>query len=342
MPAKLIGPDQVDQAAAALRDGRLVAFPTETVYGLGADAGSASAVAGIFAAKGRPTGHPLIVHLADPMELDRYTPEVGAEAGKLAAAFWPGPLTLVVERGERVDPATVGGRDTVGLRVPDHPVALALLEAFGGGVAGPSANRFGSVSPTTAQHVLDDLGSVIDIVLDGGPAPVGVESTIVDLTGRAPVLLRPGGISTVEIESVLGRSIGDDRAGPSRAPGMMASHYAPAVPIELIGDAPDLTGAGRAGDTGRTDDAGLLAAVDRAVAMAADDGRSVGLIAPFGHDLQPSWRLPADPAGYAADLYATLRDADRHDLDRLLIVPPGPGPLLEAVLDRLSKAAAPR
>lgn len=339
---RLITADEVAEAAAALADGRLVAFPTETVYGLGADAGSAAAVAGIFEAKGRPSGHPLIVHLADPADLDRFAARVPPDARKLADAFWPGPLTIVVERGDLVAPETVGGLDTVGLRVPDHAIALELLRAFGGGVAAPSANRFGSVSPTTAQHVIDDLGPALDYVIDGGPALVGVESTIVDVTGERPTLLRPGGISAVEIEAVLGRRLADDRAGRSRAPGMMASHYAPAVTVQLIaaGD--------RAGSALDAATAAVLEAERRVVeenrrnAPPTAAGARVGLIAPFPHPHRPSWELPADAAGYAARLYATLREADRGGLDRLLIVPPSDGPLLDAVLDRLTKAAAPR
>ena len=315
--AELLGPDDIATAVAALERGDLVAFPTETVYGLGADAGSPSAVARIFAAKGRPRGHPLIVHIHDRGGLERLGRNVGEEARALADAFWPGPLTIIVGRGHGVAPETTGGRDTVGLRVPDHPVALALLRAFGRGVAAPSANRFGSVSPTTAAHVVDDLGDRVDYVVDGGPCRVGVESTIVDTTGSEPALLRPGGISPVEIEAVLGRPLLDGRAGPSRAPGMLISHYAPAVPVELV-ETGDLVGA---------------------LAGAGDD---VGVIAPYDGGGRCWWALPADAAGYGAGLYATLRDADRAGLRRLLVVAPTSGPLRDAVLDRLRKAAAPR
>ncbi|MGI9596139.1 MAG: L-threonylcarbamoyladenylate synthase [Acidimicrobiales bacterium] len=329
---ELLGADDIPRAAAALAAGQLVAFPTETVYGLGADAGSAEAVARIFEAKGRPTGHPLIVHIASAEDLGRFARCVPPHARRLAEAFWPGPLTLVVERSDRVAPETVGGRATVGLRVPDHHLTIELLLAFGGGMAGPSANRFGSVSPTTAQHVIDDLGPSIDYVIDGGPSAVGVESTIVDLTGDRPLLLRPGGISAVEIEAVIGEPLGDDRLGPARAPGMLASHYAPRAPVELISG------------HGHPDPVCDRDALDRSVAAAVESagGGRVGLIAPVASDHRPSWRLPSDAAGYAARLYATLRDADRDDLDLLLIAPPTDGPLLDAVIDRLTKAAAPR
>lgn len=322
--AELLGPEDVALAAEALAAGKLVAFPTETVYGLGADASNADAVAKIFGAKGRPSGHPLIVHMADMADLDRFGTAVSPMARKLGAAFWPGPLTVVAARSEMVAPETTGGLDTVGLRVPDHPVTLAMLRAFGGGVAGPSANRFGSVSPTTASHVMDDLGSVIDFVIDGGPSRVGVESTIVDTTGPAPALLRPGGISVVEIEGALGTAVVDGRSGETRAPGMLASHYAPDVAVELVEQA-DL---------------------EQALAEARGAGVSVGVIKPeTGPAAEPtvqSWLLPADAAGYAAQLYRTLREADRHGLDRLLVVPPQSGLLLDAVTDRLQKAAGPR
>ncbi len=314
----------IERAVAALERGRLVAFPTETVYGLGADASSATAVARIFEAKGRPVGHPLIVHLPDDDDLaglHRLGRDVGPVAVTLAEAFWPGPLTLIVGRGSEVVPEATGGRATVGLRVPDHPLTLALLRRFGRGLAGPSANRFGSVSPTTAAHVLDDLGPAVDHVLDGGPCRVGLESTIVDTTGPEPVLLRPGGISAVEIEAALGRELLDDRGGPARASGMLASHYAPAVPVELV----EADGVAEALSNGSDDGAG-----------------SVGLIAPFAHGHQPSWSLPPDAAGYGARLYATLRAADTCGLARLIVVPPDRGELRDAVVDRLVKAAAPR
>ena len=316
----------VDAAGAILAAGGLVAFPTETVYGLGADATNADAVAGIFAAKGRPVDHPLIVHIGRRSELERFGADVSPEAAKLADAFWPGPLTLIVGRGPEIAPATVGGRPTVGLRMPDHPVALDLLVAFAaigsGAVAAPSANRFGAVSPTTADHVAADLGSAVDVILDGGPCRVGVESTIVDLTGSEPVLLRPGGISVVELEAVLGRRVGDGRAGASRAPGMLDSHYAPdAEVIVLDGERPADVELGP-GD-------GLISTDARPVSAPRVDGRR-------------HWQLPSNASGYAAGLYATLRAADANGVERLYVVAPAHGELLGAVMDRLNKAAAPR
>lgn len=327
-PEELFSPDALAAAAAVsaevLAAGGLVGFPTETVYGLGADSSSADAVAGIFDAKGRPRGHPLIVHMASAADLTRFGADVPPLAEKLAAAFWPGPLTIIVGRADTVAAETAGGLDTVGLRVPDHPVALALLRAFGGGVAAPSANRFGSVSPTRAQHVISELGPLVDVVLDGGPSAVGVESTIVDVSGPTPTLLRPGGISSVELEAVCGTPVTDGRTGRSRAPGMLASHYAPDVTVELV------------------------TATEAGARLEAEDGSSsrdvgpTGLIAPFASDHDPSWRLSPEAGAYASRLYETLRAADRAGLGHLLVVPPETGPLLDAVLDRLSKAAAPR
>ncbi len=319
----------VEAAVAVLARGGLVAFPTETVYGLGADASSSTAVGRVFAAKGRPAGHPLIVHLAGvehvPAWADLDEP-TAARVQRLAKAFWPGPLTMILPRTDRVAPEAVGGRATVGLRVPDHPVALALLAAFGGGVAGPSANRFGKVSPTTAAHVLDDLGDRVDLVLDGGPTRVGVESTIIELVGPKPTLLRPGGVDLGSLARALGEPVLDGRTGESRASGMLRSHYAPDAAVELV-------------------DREALAARLGALDTAAATGSSpplVGVIAPFPVEIEPSWTLPADASGYAGGLYAALRAADAAGVERLLVVPPADGALLDAVLDRLAKAAATR
>lgn len=324
--AELLGPDEVGRAAEILAEGGLVAFPTETVYGLGADASDGDAVAGIFEAKGRPKGHPLIAHVASAADAVRLVGQASStlmlDVERLADSFWPGPLTVIVPRSDAVDPATTGGRDTVGVRVPDHPVATALLATFGGPVAAPSANRFGSVSPTTAAHVMDELGARIDAVIDGGPSRVGVESTIVDLTtGPEPALLRPGGISQVELEAVLGRPVVDGAGGESRAPGMLASHYAPRATVELVTGGPE----------------GLA---DRLADVSVES--SVGVIAPWATAHHPTWVVPADPAGYASVLYLMLRAADASGVERLLVVPPEEGPLHAAVMDRLRKASAPR
>ncbi len=320
----------IDAAVAALRAGDAIGLPTETVYGLGADASNEAAVQRIFAIKGRPAGHPLIVHIASVDALPRWSTGTNQRALALADAFWPGPLTVIVESSGEAAPAVTGGRSTVGLRVPAHPVALAVLERFDGGVAAPSANRFGRVSPTTAAHVWADLGDAIDVVLDGGPSGVGVESTIVELVGPTPILLRPGGISVEAIESVLGESLLDGRQSESRAAGMMASHYAPNAPVVVVDSISARPG-------GETDDGGAGVRPPR-----------VRVIAPMGAtgldpgDDRTVW-LPADPAGYAEGLYAALRMADTPDVEQIIVVVPSErGPLLPAVLDRLSKASAPR
>lgn len=295
----------IEVALAALRAGGLVAIPTETVYGLAADAADPQAVARIFAAKGRPADHPLIVHIAAAELLPRWAAEVSPAAATLAEACWPGPLTLVVRRAPHVIDAVTGGHSTVGVRVPAHPATLELLARFGGGLAAPSANRFGHVSPTTVEHVLADLGDVVDVVLDGGPCPIGVESTIVDCSVDPPQVLRPGGIPTEEIEELLGEPLAA-AGGPSRAPGMLASHYAPRARVVLVT---------------RTDEVAPIV-----------DGRSGVAVIDHGDDL----------VGYARSLYAELRAADqRGDTLVVAVLPPAAG-LGHALRDRLAKAAAGR
>lgn len=240
MPSSTSSPtdDQIDEARRVLESGDVIGLPTETVYGLGADATSPSAVRKIFAIKGRPADHPLIVHVADlaaARELSRSWPSF---AEVLTEAFWPGPLTIIVERGPMILDVVTGGRDTVAIRIPRHAVALRLLQRFGRPVAAPSANRFGRVSPTTAEHVRSDLGSDVTMVLDGGPCEVGLESTIVDCSVDPPQILRPGSISAEQIADVVGRLA--SASGPSRAPGMLESHYAPdctIVPVD-VSDSP--------------------------------------------------------------------------------------------------------
>lgn len=297
---------EVDAAVAALRAGKLVAFPTETVYGLGADAGNDEAIASIFAVKGRPTSHPLIVHLTTIEQLADWSDPLPASALKLAEAFSPGPITFLVPKAAHVSLAVTGGRHTVGLRIPAHPLTHAMLSAFGGGVAGPSANRFGRVSPTTAADVLLDLGDDVDVVLDGGPCAVGIESTIVDCTTSPVTVLRRGAITTEMIEVVLDE-VPSDPTGPSRAPGMMASHYAPTCAVRLVDDWNEA----------------------ESLRMALP-GRSA--ILDPGPDL----------AAYAHGLYGWLRDADRRDLDTLIVVRPPNRGLGAAINERLAKAAAPR
>lgn len=311
-----------------LRSGGLVAFPTETVYGLGADASNDAAVARVFSVKGRPTDHPLIVHLANAEQLDDWAAEVTPTARLLADAFWPGPLTLLVERLASVSLAVTGGRSTVGLRVPDHTVALELLRAFGGGIAAPSANRFGRVSPTTAAHVVADLGDDVDLVLDGGACRVGVESTIVDLTAEVPVVLRTGGISIDRLEEVLGHVVevhvgAELSKGGARAPGMLEAHYAPEARIILSSE----------NDV-----------VDVVIGALASSTGPVGLLAGTVLVGLPEDVIELEPAGtaddYAAVLYSRLRQADRLGLSVLVCVPPPNVGLGLAVNDRLRRAAA--
>lgn len=314
----------VERAAAALRAGGLVAFPTETVYGLGADASRTEAVAQIFSVKGRPRSHPLIVHLAPRASLDDWAIDVPDVARRLAACAWPGPLTIILKKSGRVAPAATGGGKTVGLRVPAHPLAQALLEAFGGGIAAPSANRFGAVSPTTADHVAADLGDEIDYLLDGGACDVGVESTIVDMSRDHPALLRPGGLPREAIEAITG-PLADPDAGAPASPGSMASHYAPRA--EVIAVEPEH----------------VPAALGAALAW----GQRVAVLAPAAAfaDWPPiaiAYPLPDDLPGMARALYGALRDLDAADVDVVIAaLPPAVG-LGEAVGDRLRRAAGPR
>jgi L-threonylcarbamoyladenylate synthase len=318
-----IDPPTADAIACAidhLRGGRLVGFPTETVYGLGADAGNPDAVRRIFTAKGRPADHPVIVHLYDTGDLGRWARSVPQGARRLAAAFWPGPLTLILPRAPNVADVVTGGQDSVGLRVPAHPVAQALLRAFGGGIAAPSANRFGRISPTTAQHVADDLGDAVAQILDGGACAVGIESTIVAFVGDVPVLLRPGGIDAHDLQRVLGRApeVAGDAA--PRASGTLVSHYAPRTPADLVG-----ASALRA-------ELLQLGARDESIAVLA---RTVARPSDFAG----VWlRAPADAAAFAHDLYANLRTLDAANADVILIEGVPDDDAWLAVRDRLERA----
>ncbi|MEI7547706.1 MAG: L-threonylcarbamoyladenylate synthase [Actinomycetota bacterium] len=292
----------VDRALEILRAGGLVAIPTETVYGLAADASNAAAVRRIYAAKGRPERHPLIVHVATAEQLTDWASEVPAAATLLAATCWPGPITLLVPKATHVLDIVTGGLPAVGVRVPAHPLATELLTRFGGGLAAPSANLFGRVSPTTAEHVQADLGDRVDYVLDGGRCPVGVESTIVDCTVNPPQILRPGGIPSEQISALLDGRLAAP-AGPSRAPGMLASHYAPQAKVVLV---------------------------DTAAEALALSWQQPG-----------SWVLDHtdDLVEYARGLYSDLRQADARGVSTVIAVMPPPTGLGHAVRDRLTKAA---
>ena len=314
--------DSIAEAVAALRAGGIVAFPTETVYGLGADARSSAAVKKIYAAKGRPATNPSIVHIRDGESARRYAAKWPEAAEKLAAAFWPGPLTLVLEKNDIIVPEATAGRKTVALRVPDHPVALELLTTFDGPIAAPSANRSGRISPTTAEHVRKELGGRVDFVLDGGACRVGVESTVLDLSGLRPVILRPGGISRAEIEKIVGpvdvaeAPISEGEAAAS--PGMQAVHYSPTTPTYRF-------------------DAGH----GNSLASGLKGRKAVALL--FKEEPLPTeFRiilLPGDANAYARRLYAALHEADGQNAAAILIQMPPDEPAWVAVRDRLKRAS---
>ena len=314
----------IDTAVRLLREGRLVAFPTETVYGLGADATNAPAVARIFAAKGRPPTNPLIVHVAGVDQARRYARQWPAAAEKLAQAFWPGPLTIVVPRTDEIVPQVSAGLDTVGLRSPRHPLALELLQRFDGPVAAPSANRSNRISPTTAEHVREELGALVDLILDGGACAVGIESTVITLCTETPTVLRPGHITPAQLETIIGRvnvmahTLSDQVAAHS--PGQNPVHYSPVTPCLRFEQWSAAEGFLQARKTERII---VLALQERTLASPA-------------HQLV---LMPAEPEAYARNLYSTLRTADAENPDHILIEsPPVEGQWL-ALRDRLGRAA---
>lgn len=316
----MVGPDEIAAAVAALRAGDVIGLPTETVYGLAGDASNPVAVARIFAIKGRPSSHPVIVHLPDAGHVARWARETPPAAAALMRRFWPGPLTIVLPRTPSVPDVVTGGQDTVALRVPAHPVALQVLQAFDGGLAAPSANRYGRISPTTAAHVRADLGSEVPIVLDGGPSNVGLESTIVACLGARVVILRPGRIGVDEIESVAG-PVTAAASGAPRVPGSVASHYAPHTPLEIV-------------------DAVSLASV---VARHAERGRRIAVLSPGDRPDLPvaTWHsAAADSERYGRALYDELRRLDDAGADVILVVRPPDGVEWTAIHDRLRRAAA--
>ena len=304
--------EQIVRAAQVLRAGGLVAFPTETVYGLGADASNAAAMARLYAAKGRPADHPVIVHFADAEMAFEWAREVPEAARKLAAKFWPGPLTMVLKRSTKASDFVTGGQDSVGLRVPSHPVAQALLREFGGGVAAPSANLFGKVSATTAAHVREEMK--VDWVLDGGASEVGIESTIVDVSGGEVVLLRPGGIAKEQLEEIL--QVREKQSGAPRHSGGLERHYAPKTPA-------------------------LLVPPHQLEAEIAKRGASVAVLAFSRPDERVDYwiRMPGEPRGYAQRLYAALRELDAAGCATMLIEAPPETSEWSAVRDRLARAA---
>ena len=322
---------EIDRAVELLKAGELVGIPTETVYGLGADAANPAAVARIFAAKGRPADHPLIVHIPGADYLQRWAVDIPELAYELAEDFWPGPLTLILKRAPGVPDAVTGGQDTVGLRVPGHPVALELLRAFAaaggsGGIAAPSANRFGRISPTTAEHVREELGDAVPLVLDGGACAVGIESTILDLSSGKPVLLRPGHISPAAIEAVCGVMPTAPTAAAPRASGTLEAHYAPVTPMRRV-------------EGERL--AQFLNALRHSGCRCGVLAHSQPPLAVSGPNPAHAWKmLPAEPVGYAHDLYAALRELDHSSVDLIVVEAIPETPEWQAVADRLRRALA--
>jgi L-threonylcarbamoyladenylate synthase len=313
---------RIDEAIRILKRGGLVAFPTETVYGLGADARSGDAVRRIFAAKGRPPTNPLIVHVSGVAMAKLYAAEWPDTARRLAQRYWPGPLTLVLPRFRTVAPEVSAGLDTVGLRMPNHPLALELIRRFDGPLAAPSANRSNHISPTTAQHVRDELGASVDLILDGGPCRIGIESTVLDLTSRQAKLLRPGGLSRAQIEKVIGpidaADIVTDTSASASSPGQHETHYAPRTPAFRF-------------DSARSD--------------TIPTGPETGLVTlGSGRDIERRGSivaLPATPAKYAHHLYGALRELDAMGLTAIYVEMPPDVPEWAAVRDRLKRATRP-
>ncbi len=303
-------------AAGILDRGGLVAFPTETVYGLAADAHNAVAVARVFAAKGRPADHPLIVHISDADQMRRYARDIPPVAWRLAERFWPGPLTLIMRRAPGLPDSVTGGQDTIGLRVPAHPVAQALLKAFGRGLAAPSANPFGGVSPTTAAHVAAGLGRAVDAILDGGACVVGLESTILDLSGSEPRILRPGAVAPRALAAIIGRTPVFLATGGPRAPGRLPSHYAPATPLRLVADP------------------------DREWRLGPRPLAVIALRPPARGPVRCRWLVMPRAAGaYGRALYARLRAIDHWGCRMVLVERPPATEEWDAVRDRLERAA---
>ena len=313
---------EIETAVQALRDGELVAFPTETVYGLGANAQNPAAVRKIFEAKGRPETHPVIVHLDSPRFLHRWVRDVPDVATKLAERFWPGPLTMVMPRAANVHDIVTGGQDTVAIRVPQHPMAQQLLTAFGGGIAAPSANRYGRLSPTRAEHVRDELGDAVKVILDGGESQIGLESTIVAFEGSSVRLLRPGAVTAGQIRQVVAElEIGAGLDSP-RVPGSATSHYAPTTPMTIV----------PAGE------------IDAHAAALSAGGRRVAVLAqrlPLRAHKYVTWiNAGRRPEQYGHDLYANLRTLDKAGCQQILVQDVPEGERWEAIRDRLLRAAS--
>jgi len=313
---------EIETAVQTLRDGDLVAFPTETVYGLGANAQNPAAVQKIFAAKGRPTSHPVIVHLDSPRFLHRWVREVPEVASKLAERFWPGPLTIVMPRALNVHDLVTGGQDTVAVRVPSHPMAQQLLTAFGGGIAAPSANRYGRLSPTRPEHVRDELGDAVKVILDGGECQIGLESTIVAIEDANVRLLRPGAVTAGQLRAVVGDVLIGANVESPRVPGSTPAHYAPSTPMTII----------PAGE------------IDAHAAALSEGGRRVAVLAqrlPLRAHKYVTWiNAGRRPEQYGHDLYANLRTLDKAGCAQILVQDVPEGERWDAIRDRLVRAAS--
>jgi L-threonylcarbamoyladenylate synthase len=310
---------EIEKAVETLRAGDLVVFPTETVYGLGANASNPAAVRKIFEVKGRPADHPVIVHLDNPRYLHRWVSEVPPVAERLAAMFWPGPLTLILPKAENVNDIVTGGQDSIGIRIPSHPMALQLLNAFGGGIAAPSANRYGRLSPTKPEHVRDELGEAVHVILDGGDSPIGLESTIVSCLKNEVRLLRPGFITRSQVEQIAGDlTVGGDAP---RVPGDRVLHYAPSTPVEIV-PSDDLEA--RAGE--------VVARQEKVAVLA--------MRPPLHTKRYMTWiNAGKKPDAYAHNLYNNLRTLDRAQCVRILVQELPQDERWAAVLDRLQRAS---
>lgn len=328
----MVDSELLNKALTVLRNGGLVAIPTETVYGLAADAENKSAVEGIYKAKNRPSNHPLIVHLAGPEAIAGWVESIPEDAKKLTEKFWPGPLTIILKRSARAKDFITGQQDTVALRCPSHPITHRLLTMFdegkGKGLAAPSANSFGKISPSTAQHVIDDLGvkpaGKVDLVLDGGPCEVGIESTILDLSGKEPRILREGAITSEQISSVIGKPVAHGTAYDSpRVSGTLKSHYAPEHPLEIVSE---------------TD-------LPKKCQTLARQFKTFGLIAPekIANRFKPISEATfsyASVLDLSAHLYDWMHRLDKSGIDKIFVVPPELTPASAGVLDRLTRASA--
>jgi L-threonylcarbamoyladenylate synthase len=312
---------EIEAAVQALRDGELVAFPTETVYGLGANAQNPAAVHKLFEVKGRPPQHPVIVHLDSPRYLHRWVREVPPAAMRLAEAFWPGPLTLVMPRAANVHDIITGGQDTIGVRVPAHPMAQQLLTAFGGGIAAPSANRYGRLSPTRAEHVREELGDAVRVILDGGECQIGLESTIVSFEEGSLRLLRPGAVTAAQIRTVVGELVLGASAASPRVPGSTPTHYAPVTPMTIVPPGE----------------------IDAQADAQSAGGRRVAVLAqrlPLRAHKYVTWiNAGRRPESYGHDLYTNLRTLDKAGCQRILVQAVPEGERWDAIRDRLLRAA---